>query len=495
MNKSSFNRTRKADAAMRTYEHYIGGAWTPGSATLEVIDPSDGQIVAHIARGGAVEIDAAVRAGQAARKGDWGRLDALARGRLLIRMAELIHRDGEELAQLESQDVGKPLAQAKADAAACARYFEFYGTAADKVMGETIPFQNGYTVLTVYEPHGVTGHIVPWNYPLQIIGRSVAAALAMGNAIVLKPAEDTSLTALALARIAEEAGFPAGSFNVVTGLGEEAGAALTSHPGIGHVSFTGSPEVGALVQMAAARNSVPVTLELGGKSPQIVFADADLADAANTIVRGIIQNAGQTCSAGSRVLIEDSIYDRFTADLAARFRAVQVGPAERDLDCGPVVNAAQQQRIEGYLEMARRDGLPILGEGKLESNLPTGGFYVTPTLIGDVPPDHPLAQEEIFGPVLVAIRVRDEADALRVANGTPYGLAAGVWTADLGRGFRLAHAIESGQVFVNNFGAAGGIELPFGGVKGSGHGREKGMEALYGFASLKTIAVKHGVAV
>ena len=478
---------------MRTYDHYIGGQWVPGAATLDVINPSDGQPIARIARGGAAEIDAAVKAGHAARAGEWGRFDPLARGRLLIRMAELIRRDSDELTALESRDVGKPPVQARADVAACARYFEYYGMAADKVGGETIPFQNGYTVLTVYEPHGVTGHIVPWNYPLQIMGRSLAPALAMGNALVLKPAEDTPLSALALARIAEEAGFPAGVFNVVTGLGEEAGAALTAHPGIGHISFTGSPEVGALVQAAAARNNVPVTLELGGKSPQLVFADADLADAAGTIVRGIIQNAGQTCSAGSRVLIEDAVYDSVVADLARRFRAVQVGPAERDLDCGPVVNAAQQQRIESYLALARRDGLPILAEGSLSSNLPTGGFYVTPTLIGDVPPEHKLAQEEIFGPVLVAIRVRDEADALRVANGTAYGLAAGVWTNDIIRGLRLAHGIASGQVFINNYGAAGGIELPFGGVKRSGHGREKGMEALYGFASLKTIAIKHGV--
>lgn len=477
---------------MQTHDHFIGGAWISGRETLAVLNPSDGQVIGAIARGGAVEIDAAVRAGHAARRGDWGRLDALARGRLLIRFSDLIRRDIAILADLESRDVGKPLAQAKADVAVCARYFEYYGTAADKVMGETIPFQPGYTVMTIYEPHGVTGHIVPWNYPLQITARSVAPALAMGNAIVLKPAEDTSLSAIHLARLAEEAGFPAGAFNVVTGLGEEAGAALTAHPGIGHVSFTGSPEVGALVQIAAARNSVPVTLELGGKSPQIVFADADLADAAGTIVRGIIQNAGQTCSAGSRVLIEDTIYDAFTADLASRFNAVQVGPAELDLDCGPVVNAAQQQRINGFLDIARRDGLPVLGEGRMTSNLPPGGFYVKPTLIGDVPPDHELAQDEIFGPVLVAIRIRDEADALTVANGTRYGLAAGVWTNDLGRAMRLGHAIESGQVFINNFGAAGGVELPFGGVKGSGHGREKGMEALYGFAALKTIAIRHG---
>ncbi len=471
---------------------YIGGAWIQAKATLPVVNPSDGQIIGQIGRGGAAEIDAAVRAGHAALDGDWGRLDAVARGRLLQRLADLIRRDADRLARLESEDVGKPLTQAKADVTVCARYFEYYGGAADKVHGETIPFQNGFSVMTHYEPHGVTGHIVPWNYPLQMMGRSVAPALAMGNSIVLKPAEDTSLTALALAGLAEEAGFPKGSFNVVTGLGEEAGAALTAHPGIGHVSFTGSREVGTLVQAAAAKNVIPVTLELGGKSPQIVFADADLSDAGATIVRGIVQNAGQTCSAGSRVLIEDRIYDAFVGQLAERFRATRVGSSSQDLDLGPVVNATQKKRIESYLDLARRDGLKILAQGEFGTNLPPNGFYVKPTLIGDVPPDHRLAQEEIFGPVLVAIRVKGEDEALRIANGTQYGLAAGVWTSDLGRGLRLARKVKSGQVFVNNYGAGGGVELPFGGMKGSGHGREKGFEALYGFGALKTVTIKHG---
>jgi aldehyde dehydrogenase (NAD+) len=374
----------------------------------------------------------------------------------------------------------------------CARYFEYYGTAADKVHGETIPFHDGFTVMTVWEPHGVTAHIVPWNYPLQMTGRSVAPALAMGNAIVLKPAEDTSLSGLALARLAEEAGFPAGAFNVVTGLGEEVGAALSAHPGISHISFTGSTEVGTLIQTAAAKNTIPVTLELGGKSPQLVFADADLAEAADTIVKGITQNSGQTCSAGSRVLIQDSIYDSFTGALAKRFAALHVGPADRDMDLGPVVNAKQKRRIEEYLELAVQDGLPILAQGEIGTNIPHEGFYVRPTLIGDVPPDHKLAQEEIFGPVLVAIRFRDEKEATSIANATPYGLVAGVWTADIGRAMRLAHHVKSGQIFINNFGAGGGVELPFGGTKRSGHGREKGFEALYGCAALKMIAIRHG---
>jgi len=235
-----------------------------------------------------------------------------------------------------------------------------------------------------------------------------------------------------------------------------------------------------------------VTLELGGKSPQVVFADADFESAATTIVRGITQNAGQTCSAGSRVVIEDSIYDRFTAVLAERFSAVRVGAADQDLDVGPVVNATQKRRIESYLALAREEGLPILAEGSLGTNVPGEGFYVTPTLIGDVPPHHRLAQEEIFGPVLVAIRMRDEADAIRIANDTPYGLVAGIWTSDIGRALRLARKVKSGQIFINNYGAGGGVELPFGGTKRSGHGREKGFEALYGFGSLKTIVIRHG---
>lgn len=477
---------------MNVHRHFIGGDWIGGVATLPVVNPSDGQVMAEIARGGAPEIDRAVAAAEAALAGEWGRLDAVSRGRLLTKLSELIRRDAEALARLESEDVGKPLTLARGDVQVCARYFEYYGGAADKVHGDTIPFQAGFTVMTVYEPHGVVGVIVPWNYPLQMTGRSVAPALAMGNAVVLKPAEDTSLTALALARLAAEAGFPAGALNVVTGLGEEAGAALAAHPGIHHVSFTGSREVGTLIQAAAARNTIPVTLELGGKSPQIVFADADLDEAGAVITRAVTQNAGQTCSAGSRVIVEDAVYDRFTADLARRFEALRVGSAAQDLDLGPVVNAKQRARVQGYLDLARSEGLTVLAEGGLGTNLPQDGFYVRPTLIGDVPPDHRLAQEEIFGPVLVAIRVRDEAEALRVANGTQYGLAAGIWTADLGRALRLSRAVKSGQVFVNNYGAGGGVELPFGGVKGSGHGREKGFEALYGFGAMKTIAIKHG---
>jgi aldehyde dehydrogenase (NAD+) len=471
----------------------IDGRWREAvGGSLPVVNPSDGESFAEIARGGAEEVNEAVEAARRALEGDWGRMPAFERGRILARLAQLVADRAEELAALEARDVGKPLRQARADALALARYFEFYSGAADKVHGQTIPYHAGYTVLTLREPHGVSGHIIPWNYPMQILGRSVGAALAMGNACVLKPGEDASLSALEVGRLAVAAGLPPGALNIVTGYGEEAGAALAAHPGVDHVSFTGSREVGCLVQQAAATHTCPVTLELGGKSPQVVFADAELDQALLFVVNAAIQNAGQTCSAGSRLLVEDSAYDEFIGMVAERFHTIDVGPAERDLDCGPLINPQQQERVEGFLAQAHRDRLLRLAEGKVAPNTPEGGFYVKPVLLGDVPPDHKLARDEIFGPVLVAIRFKDEEEAIRIANATPYGLVAGVWTRDGGRQLRLARAIRAGQVFVNNYGAGGGVELPFGGMKGSGFGREKGFEALYGFSTLKTIALRHG---
>jgi aldehyde dehydrogenase (NAD+) len=479
------------------YHHFIDNRSIPATTgeQLAVIDPSTGVSFASLARGDKHDIDRAVRAARSAFEGDWGKCSALERGRLMMRWSQLVLDHKEALVQLEAQDTGKPISQARADAVALARYFEFYAGATDKLHGQTIPYQNGYTVLTVRHAHGVTGHIIPWNYPMQIFGRSVGAALATGNACVVKPAEDACLSLLRIAELAAEAGFPAGALNIVTGLGNQAGAALAEHPGVDHISFTGSPGTGRLVAQAAANHHCPVTLELGGKSAQLVFNDADIESALPVLVSAIIQNAGQTCSAGSRVLIEQSVYELVIERLAERFTALRCGPSQDDLDLGPLISRRQQQRVWDFLSEASDSGkapLQVAAQGTVVDHAPSDGFYQAPVLLRDVPADHVLAQEEIFGPVLVAMPFTDDAHAVALANGTPYGLVAGVWTRDGARQLRLAHQLKAGQVFVNNYGAGGGVELPFGGVKASGHGREKGFEALYAFTALKTIALKHG---
>ncbi|WP_224826332.1 aldehyde dehydrogenase family protein [Cognatishimia sp. MH4019] len=470
----------------------IGGAWrtADGAEVLPVKDPSTGETFSQIARGTAADIDTAVASARTALHSDWGRMTATQRGRILTKIGQLVLKRADDLAWMEARDVGKPLTQARNDVIALARYMEFYGGAADKLHGTTIPYLDGYTVYTLREPHGVTGHIVPWNYPMQIIGRSVGAALAMGNACVLKPAEEASLTALAFTHLAYDAGLPDGALNTVPGLGTEAGAALSGHPDIDHVSFTGSVPVGALVQQAAGQNVVPVTLELGGKSPQLVFADADLDAATPFLVNAAIQNAGQTCSASSRILVHRSKLDEVTTRMAERYNALQVGPALDDLHVGPLVSARQRDIVSGFLDKGY--DLETAAQGQIIADAPTGGSYIAPTLFTNVAPDHTLAKDEIFGPVQVIIPFDDDAEAIAIANGTDYGLVASIWTRDGARQMRLTKQIKAGQVFINNYGAGGGVELPFGGVGKSGHGREKGFEALYGFSQLKTVAAHHG---
>ena len=476
-------------------ECLIGGSWLPAASgeTLDVLAPSDGKPFTEIAAGGKEDIDRAVQAARAAFDGGaWSRLTATERGRFLMRLGEKIAENHELLAALEARDTGKPMKQARADIVAAARYFEFYGSAADKVHGETIPFLAGFNVQTHRDPFGVTGHIIPWNYPAQMFGRTLAPALAMGNATVLKPAEEACLSSLKIAALAQEVGFPEGALNVVTGLGHIAGAALSEHPGIDFVSFTGSPEVGALVQIAAARNHIGCTLELGGKSPQIVFEDADLEAALPVLVNAIVQNGGQTCSAGSRALIHRPIFDEVVEALRGRFEALRAGPHDSDLDLGPLISAKQKQRVESYIAQAGAPSAPVVARGAIAAEAPETGHYVSPTLIAPLSEDHLLATEEIFGPVLCCLPFDDETDAIRIANDTDYGLVAGIWSRDGGRLMRVAKGMRCGQVFLNGFGAGGGIELPFGGVGKSGHGREKGFAALYEFSQLKTIVHNHG---
>ena len=473
---------------METTTNFIDGAAVGAEQTYDNIDPATGAVIGAVARSGEAEVDRAVAVAKAAQPA-WAATLPEQRSRLLHRIADLVDRDHEQLARLESEDTGKPLSQARADATVCARYFRFYGSAVDSYYGLQIPLAPDQHVYTRKEPYGVIGSIVAWNYPMQLMSRAVAGAIGTGNAIVLKPADETPRTAVAIARLAIEVGVPAGIFNVVTGLGAEAGAALTRHPDVGHLSFVGSTAIGSQVAHAAAERVVPTVLELGGKSAQVVFADADLDVAAPFVVKAILQNAGQTCSAGSRLLVHESVREPLLAKVAAAFATTTLGRGLDDPDLGPLVSTKQQGRVLGFLDDLGGGELRY-GGGAPDGPGLQGGAYVEPTLVDGVDPTSRIAREEVFGPVLVAMGFTDEDEAVAIANGTDYGLLAAVWTRDIGRAHRMAARLQAGQVYVNTYGAGGGVELPLGGFKKSGYGREKGIEALDAFTQTKTVVVK-----
>jgi acyl-CoA reductase-like NAD-dependent aldehyde dehydrogenase len=473
----------------------INGAAVDASdaGTLDVYNPSTGKVLARVAKATKADIDRAVRAAQEALESKtWGGVPPAERGRIMQRMALKIRERAEELAELESQDNGKPLKQARADVQVSARYFEFYGGVADKIMGNTIPLGPGFLDFTVREPIGVSAHIVPWNYPIQISSRGVAPALAAGCTIVLKPSSEAPMTALRLGQIALECGLPPGVLNVVPGSGGEAGTALAAHPGVNQITFTGSVDVGISVAKIAAENVVPVVMELGGKSPNVVFADADLDLTVQGVANAIFQNAGQTCSAGSRLLVERGAHDALVERLRARATNMRVGPGIEDPDMGPIISKRQLETIEQYVDIGRREGAEVVAGGARPDNPAlSGGFFYQPTLIDRVGADMRIAQEEIFGPVLSIITFDDLQEAAAIANRSQYGLVAGIWTRDIDKALSLAAKIKSGQVYINTYGAGGGVELPFGGYKKSGYGREKGLEALASYTQVKNVCIKY----
>lgn len=478
------------------HDLFIGGTWVPATANrrLLMIAPSTGAPLGTIACATPGDVDKAVSSARHAYEKDWSRIAPAERGRMLYRLSRLIEENQDELIGIEAADTGKPMSQARGDVRAAARYFEFYAGACDKLHGEIIPFEPGQTAMVLREPLGVTGHILPWNYPAQQFGRTLGPSLAAGNTVVLKPAEEACLSILRMTELSQQAGFPPGVINVVPGHGNGAGSALAGHADIDFISFTGSPEVGTRVQELAAANHIGCTLELGGKSPQILFHDCDLDAALDSVVRGILQNAGQTCSASSRTLVQSSIMETFCARLVARFEAITIGPHEQDCDCGPLISARQRDLVRKITRDARQDGLPILFEARLPDDLPPGGYYFPPIVFGPLRQNSKIAREEVFGPVLAVIGFDDEAEAISLANATAYGLIAAVWSQNADRLMRVARALKCGQVFMNSFASGGGVELPFGGVKRSGHGREKGMEAVKEFSVVKTIVHKHGQA-
>jgi aldehyde dehydrogenase (NAD+) len=476
----------------RSYDRlYIGGEWVaPHSArTIASIDPATETVWAEVAEADDTDIDKAVVAAKAAMAGPWrNKVTATQRGLLLYKLAELIRRDTAKLAELESRDNGKPLRDTISEVQRAIDWLTYFAGAADKIQGEQIPFKPDALAYTRREPVGVVGAILPWNSPILLYAWKIGPALAAGNAMVLKPAEQTPVTALEIAKLVQEAGFPAGVFNVVPGYGGTAGAALAKHTGVNKMSFTGSYATAQKIMALASVNLKRCTFECGGKSPHIIFADADLERAMTVAVHSAFRSTGQSCSLGSRLFVQRSIYEAFVENVAARSRRIRIGaPLDKKTHIGPQTSAEQLAKTESYIALGKQEGARLITGGGRPKGFERG-YYIEPTVFADVDNRSRLAQEEIFGPVLAAIPFDTEEEVLKLANDVNYGLVAGLWTSDVSRAHRVAGQLEAGLVTVNTFRSTHWM-LPYGGYKLSGIGRENGLEALHAFTELKTIVV------
>ena len=477
-------------AIAKTYKNFVNGQWVAAAdgKTFPVYDPSTEEVIAHVAAASAADVDHAVKSARAAfDSGPWPSTTAQDRGRLLYKLAEKLRQNAGALAEIEARNSGKPIVEAEYDIADVSTCFEYYAGLANKVLGHVNPVPANALSFTLREPMGVAAQIIPWNYPLLMAAWKLAPALAAGCTCILKPAEQTPLTALEIAGYFEEVGFPPGVVNIVNGLGETAGAALVAHPGVDKVAFTGSAAVGKIIVKSAADTLKRVTLELGGKSPNIFFPDADWEAAVDGALFGVFINQGEVCSAGSRILVEKSIYSKFVESMTEKAKRIKLGaPLERETKMGPLVSKEQYDRVSSYLEIGKKEAKVAIGGGRPKQL--GKGYYVEPTIFYDVKNSDRIAREEIFGPVASVIPFDGESEAIRIANDTPYGLAAAVWTRDIYKAFRVVKSLRAGIIWVNHMQPTY-VEAPWGGYKQSGFGRELGPMGLEEYLETKQVFV------
>jgi betaine-aldehyde dehydrogenase len=479
-----------AKTSVRTYQNFINGQWVAGASgeTLPVYDPSTEEVIAQVASSNAADIDKAVKAARAAfDSGPWPTTTAQDRGRILFKLSAKIRQNAASLAELECRNTGKPIVEAEFDITDVATCFEYYGGLANKVTGHVNPVPANALSFTMREPIGVAGQIIPWNYPLLMAAWKLAPAIAAGCTCVLKPAEQTPLTALEFANWFEEAGLPPGVVNIVNGFGETAGAAIVAHPNVDKIAFTGSAAVGKIIVKSAADTLKRVTLELGGKSPNIFFPDADWEAAVDGALFGVFINQGEVCSAGSRILVEKKIYPKFVEAMTEKAKRIKLGaPLERETKMGPLVSKEQYDRVSSYLQVGKTEAKVAIGGGRPKQF--GKGYYVEPTIFYDVENSARIAREEIFGPVASVIPFDGESEAIRIANDTPYGLAAAVWTRDIYKAFRVVKSLRAGIIWVNHMQPTY-VEAPWGGYKQSGFGRELGPWGLEEYLETKQVFV------